>query len=192
MKSRIQNQKGIALIATLMLVVLGFAVVAILLRLATQQTKLARLEQGYTAALDAAKGATDLFIFTVQNGSALGSPPTPPFGATFNQSNCLKVKMSTATSGWSGSRVGRMSTGANTTAPSAISPNPVDKPDMILPMSNNYTVNVKIIDNTLTQAAKPNTRAITAATITQSWHGLYRRIQASMPTLRLCTATDQP
>ena len=123
----IQNQKGIALIATLMLVVLGFAVVAILLRLSTQQTKLARLEQGYTAALDAAKGATDLFIFTVQNGSALGSPPTPPFGATFNQSNCLKVKMSTATSGWTGAAWAGCPQANNTTAPSAISPNPADK-----------------------------------------------------------------
>ena len=79
MKNPIQNQKGIALIATLMLLVLGFAVVAILFRLSTQETKLARLEQGYTTALDAAKGATDLFIFTVQNGSALGYSTDPAF-----------------------------------------------------------------------------------------------------------------
>ena len=59
----IQNQKGIALIATLMLLVLGFAVVAILFRLSTQETKLARLEQGYTTALDAAKAGADLFIY---------------------------------------------------------------------------------------------------------------------------------
>ena len=154
MKNSIKNQKGMALIATLMLTVLGFVVVAILLRLSTQQTKLARLEQGYTAALDAAKGATDLFIFMVQNGSALGSPPTPPFGATINQVNCLKVKMSTATSGWTGAAWAGCPQANTTTAPSAISSNPTDTPDITIPFSN-YTVNVKVIDNTMTGAANP-------------------------------------
>ncbi len=152
MKNSIQNQKGIALITTLMLVVLGFGVVAIMLRLSTQETKLARLEQGYTTALDAAKGATDLFIFTVQNGSALGTPPTPPFGAAFNQSNCLKAKMTTATSGWTGAGCPQTN---NTTAPSAISSNPADSPDITFTLSNNYTVNVKIIDTTMTGPGSP-------------------------------------
>ena len=172
----IQNQKGIALIATLMLLVLGFAVVAILFRLSTQETKLARLEQGYTTALDAAKGATDLFIYIVQNGSALGSPPTPPFGATFNQINCLKVKMSTATSGWTGAAWAGCPQANNTTAPSAISSDPTDSPDITIPLSS-YTINVKVVDNTMTgpPTLKP-LRAGTAASFTQSWHGLYRRI----------------
>ena len=154
MKNSIQNQKGIALITTLMLVVLGFGIVAIMLRLSTQETKLARLEQGYTTALDAAKGAANLFIFTVQNGSALGTPPTPPFGAAFNQSNCLKAKMTTATSGWTGAAWAGCPQANNTTSPSAISSNPTDKPDITLTLSN-YTVNVKIIDTTTTVAANP-------------------------------------
>lgn len=156
MKNPIQNQKGIALIATLMLVVLGFAVVAILFRLSTQETKLARLEQGYTTALDAAKGATDFFIFTVQNGSALLTPPAPPFGATFNQINCLKAKMTSATSAWNGAGCQQTLT---TTAPSAISSDPTDSPDITFQLMtpSAYTVNVKVIDTTMTPAANPNT-----------------------------------
>jgi Tfp pilus assembly protein PilX len=160
MKNPIQNQKGIALIATLMLLVLGFAVVAILLRLSTQETKLARLEQGYTTALDAAKGATDLFIFMVQNGSAQRSPPVSPFGATFNQANCLKVKLGTAqyrsdgTSAWAG--VGG--------CPAVTGTDPTVNPDVTIPLSN-YTVKVKVIDTSTTEKATPQT--------SPCWNGCY-------------------
>ena len=44
-----------------MLLVLGFAVVVTLLKLVTSETKLSRLEQNYSTALDAAKGAADVF-----------------------------------------------------------------------------------------------------------------------------------
>ena len=91
----IRNQKGIALVATLMLLVLGFAVVATLFRLSTQETKLARLEQGYTTALDAAKAGTDLFIYMVQNQVFI--PPVPagagastPFGTSLNRAGAFK------------------------------------------------------------------------------------------------------
>ena len=78
----IRNQKGIALVVTLMLLVLGFAIVAILFRLATQETKLAGLEQGYTTALDAAKAGTDLFIDMIANWVTKSTPTRIPlFGA---------------------------------------------------------------------------------------------------------------
>ncbi len=151
MKSPIQNQRGIALIATLMLLVLGFAVVAILFRLSTQETKLARLEQGYATALDAAKGATDLFIYMVQN--QVPNPPvsgaSTPFGTSLNGGRCLQIKMANATSSWA------TTTGWNTApaCPSqanATSTDPTQSPDITLTLSN-YTVSVKVIDNWLTQ-----------------------------------------
>ncbi len=149
MKNSIQNQKGIALITILVLLVLGFAIVAILLKLAAKETKLARIEQGYSTALDAAKGATDLFIFMVNNGL----PATPPFGATYNQINCLQIKTSTATSGWTGPtwNGNACPQSSNTTAPSAVSSNPTDSYDVIINNFNNYTVYLKVIDNTTTQ-----------------------------------------
>jgi hypothetical protein len=150
MKNPIRNQKGIALITTLILLVLGFGVVAILFRLSTQETKLARLEQSYSAALDAAKGATDLFIFIVQNGFALVNPPTQVFGAVYNQSNCLQVKMTNTTSSWAAAAgwAGCPSS-TSTTAPSAISSDLTDHPDITF-ILNNYTVNLKVIDNSMT------------------------------------------
>src|SRR5208282_1502297 len=102
----IQNQKGIALVATLMMLVLGFAVVAILLRLSAQETKLARLEQGYTTALDAAKAGTDVFIEMVESSGAATSPLpatpliNPPFGTNSLNGACLSIKMSQPTSSW--------------------------------------------------------------------------------------------
>ncbi len=156
MKNPIKNQNGIALISTLMLLVLGFAVVAILFRLSTQETKLAHLEQGYSTALDAAKGATDLFIFTVQNGFALGVPPTAPFaGMAYNQVNCLQVKLTQATSepwsadpGW---------TAACPSQANATSSDPTTGYDIVLTNFNNYTVYLKVIDNTKTDAVGSTT-----------------------------------
>ncbi len=142
----IQSQKGIALVATLMILVLGFAVVAIMFRLSTQETKLARLEQGYTTALDAAKAGTDLFIYMVQNQVSV--PPSAPFGTSLNQGRCLQVKVGNATSSWS-------STAAWNTAPAcpsqanATNTNPTVSPDITLTLSN-YTVDVKVIDNSMT------------------------------------------
>jgi len=151
----IQNQKGIALVATLMMLVLGFAIVAIMFRLSTQETSLARLEQGYTSALDAAKAGTDLFIYMAQNQVYI--PPVPggagagtPFGTSQNQGRCLQIKMANATSSWS------LTSGWNTApaCPSeanATSTDPTVSPDITLTLAN-YTVDLKVIDNWLTQA----------------------------------------
>jgi len=155
MKNPIRNRKGIALISTLMLLVLGLMVVAILMRLVTQETKLARLEQGYSTALDAAKGGADAFIFIAQNGLALGIPPTPPFAGTFNNAACLRIKMTNPTASWT---IPAWTTAAcpsatSTTYPSAISSDLATHPDMadISFIFGTYTVYLKIIDNSPTQ-----------------------------------------
>jgi hypothetical protein len=62
--------------------------------------------------------------------------------------------MSTATSLWTGPVWAGCPQANNTTKPSAISSDPTDSPDMTLVLgkaSSQYTVNVKIIDNTVTQ-----------------------------------------
>ena len=59
----------------------------------------------------------------------------------------------------------RMSARDGTTAPSAISPDPSDSPDITLTLSN-YTVKMKVIDNwTITGAAAPCTTACTYYTV---------------------------
>jgi len=155
MKNTIKNEKGIALVVTLMLLVLGFAIVAILFRLSTQETKLTRLEQGYSTALDAAKSATDLFITMVQNQQS--TPPTSSpaslFGTNSTNSNCLKVKMynatGTTTSGWS--TVAAWSTYGCPSQAHATSSDPTDNPDITITLSN-YKVYLKLIDTVSTDA----------------------------------------
>ena len=122
---------------------------AILFRLSTQETKLARLEQGYATALDAAKGGSDLFMFMVQNGSYQAAPPALPFGATFNNVNCLQVKMSNPTSVWSA----QPGWAGCPTQADAINPNltgPTDSSRDITLSLSSYTVNLKVIDNSPT------------------------------------------
>jgi Tfp pilus assembly protein PilX len=147
MMSSIRNQKGIALISTLLLVVLGFGVVAIMFRLSTQSSKLAGLEQGYAASLDAAKSGADLFIYMVQNGTY--NPPNASFGTSSGK--CLGVKMFNTTSSWQASANWTgCASAVSTTYPSAISSDPQDHPDLTLNLTNGsiqYTVNVKVIDN---------------------------------------------
>jgi Tfp pilus assembly protein PilX len=150
-KNPIRDQKGIALIATLMMLVLALGVVAIMFGLATQETKLTRLEQSYTTTLDAAKGGADVFIAMVQRNDF--SPPQPgnnggkvnAFGTSTN-GNCLTYKLSNLTSQWAGS--GNCPATASTTDPTA-------SPDITLTLNSGLgsnsgavpcTVNVKVID----------------------------------------------
>jgi len=148
MINTIRNEKGIALVSTLLLLVLGLGIVAIMFRLSTQSSKLAGLEQGYTASLDAAKSGADLFIYLVQNGNAnppSSGAPSPPFGTSYQNGKCLNVKMYNSTSTWSSN--------ANWTgcpsATDATSTSPAVGPDVTLSLANGpipYTVNVKLID----------------------------------------------
>ncbi len=146
----IKNQKGITLIATLMILVLGFAVVAIMFRLSTRETKLAGLEQGYTTALDAAKAGTDLFVYMIENqvhNPPAGAGATTPFGTSTSAGRCLQIKMANSTSSW-------YTTAGWNTAPAcpsqasglATSPDPTVGTDITLTLSN-YTVYLKVIDN---------------------------------------------
>ncbi len=145
MGSSLRNEKGIALVTTLMLLVLGFAVVVTLLRLITAETKLSRLEQSYTTALEAAKSGTDLFLFLIQNGHdstpAIGGKT--PFGTT--NAACLSMKMNDKTANWNKPGC------ENPTDPlhPQIDPDPTVSPDLTLNMLN-YNVKLKVVDTTQT------------------------------------------
>lgn len=161
----IRNQKGIALVVTLMVLVLGFAIVAILFRLATQETKLTGLEQGYTSALDAAKAGTDLFIDMIETG--LPNPPPPvspysgppnPFGISTLGGQCLQIKMNTtpssawATPAWTTAGCPSVPNATSVFPPGAnAASTALYYPDTTLTLSN-YTVYIKVIDNWFTQA----------------------------------------
>lgn len=159
MEHPLRNEKGIALVTTLMLLVLGFMVVMTLLRLVTAETKISRLEQTYTTALDASKAGTDLFIFLVQNG--LSSPPNPgagtnPFGSSSYSGHCLHVKMNNVTSSWYTQSEWTSNACPGSASGQATSPDPTVQPDLTLTLSN-YTVNLKLVDTTLTAATSSGT-----------------------------------
>lgn len=157
------NQRGLALITTVMLLVLAFAVVAILLRLTTRQTQMAGLEQGYTTALDAAKAGTDMFITYAQNCAASyannhlacgGLPAAFGNGNSFVD-NCLTTKLNypalTSAGNW-------ITDGCSDTLQNRTDNNPLNDPDMTLTL-NNYTISVKVIDTYVvgnTNPACPN------------------------------------
>jgi Tfp pilus assembly protein PilX len=156
----LNNQKGIALITTLMLLVLGFAVVVTLLKMVTNETKLSGLEQNYSISLDAAKGAADTFITMRQNGPLGKGLATLPSGSgsnilssSYNNGACLQVKMDNATyptsttdwtniGGWSGCPTIAQATATDST-------NMQNFYDIKLNLFNknvSYTQYVKVID----------------------------------------------
>lgn len=149
MISTLKNEKGMALVTTLMLLVLGFAVVVTLLRLVTTETKLSRLEQSYATALDTAKGGADLYIFMVQNG--IPSQPNPAFGTSTNSGHCLHVKMSYPAASWYSQTEWTGNGCPSLASGNATNPDPTVQPDINLTLSN-YNVYVKVIDTWQTQA----------------------------------------
>ncbi|MFZ2446754.1 MAG: pilus assembly PilX N-terminal domain-containing protein [Syntrophobacteraceae bacterium] len=151
MMRALNNEKGLALISTLMLVVLGLGVVATLLRLVTMETKLARLEQNYSTALDSAKGGADTFIFLIQNGIAL--PPNPGIGTgnetPHHSGHCLKVKMNNPTSSWYAAAEWTANGCPTLDSGAATNPNPTVEPDVTLWLSG-YKVDFKVVDTSET------------------------------------------
>ncbi len=145
----LRNEKGLALLSTLMMLVLGFGVVAMLLRLVTAESKLAGMEQGYTTALDAGKSAADMFLYLVQN--SLDNPPNTIGAATTPNSSCIQIKRTKKTSEWTGA--GWDDKGCPSIA-NATNPDPTVFPDVTMTLAN-CIVKFKIINTTLTAAPVP-------------------------------------
>lgn len=152
MRLQCNNEKGIALITTLILMVLGFAVVATLLSLVTTSTKLAGLEQRYATTLDAAKGGADLIIQMINQDSPtapivrVNGVDTPIAGATnVSEQQCLKWKMTHATTDWDAAHCSDLAA-AKAPFPTAIDPDQYNA-DLEFGLST-YNVYLKIIDTT--------------------------------------------
>lgn len=131
----LNNERGIALLTTLMLMVLGLGIVATLLYTTTQGTRIAALEQDYTKALDAAKGGADLLITMIHYPLL-----QPPFGAVKPNPACWTNKINYITydddvlSNWP----------SCTSAADAINPDPTVEPDLTITLAD-YQVYAKII-----------------------------------------------
>lgn len=139
----LRNEKGIALITALLMMVLGFAVVVTLLLLVTQGTKISGIEQRYAVALDATKGGGDLIIYMIRNG--LTSPPSLANAAGPSTSSCLNQKLSKPTSAANWAACSWSTSTSNPALKEAISEDPSEAPDLTLSM-NGYQVFVKITD----------------------------------------------
>jgi hypothetical protein len=154
----INNEKGIALLTTLMLMVLGFGLVATLLSMVTYGTKTTGLEQEYATALDAAKGGADLVINMAQR--KLYTPPSLG-GATGASADCMEQKMTMQSLGDNVTGNWRSCTAQATTY------DPKTSPDVTLTLSN-HIVYVKIID----------TRITASITTTNYFHTIIVRAEA--------------
>ncbi|MDR3570220.1 MAG: hypothetical protein P4L43_19525 [Syntrophobacteraceae bacterium] len=139
MKSQIRNQKGIALVTTLIMLVLALGVVAVLLQLTTRATKLTGLQQGYTTALNAARAGAEVFINSTLNVNPTTHVCTPPSfsGLTPTTSACLNTKLYNNTSSWN------CASGAGASTPDATA-----NPDITYASGTN-TVNIKVIDTSM-------------------------------------------
>jgi hypothetical protein len=140
MRRIVHNEKGVALLTTLMLMVLGFGVVTTLLYMVTQGTKTTRLEQEYTTALDAAKGGADIIVNMMEN--ELFIAPTMASTVSLN-ATCLEDKLKNATTDDNSSASWPSCTGQPTSS------DPETDPDLTLTLANRQ-VFVKIIHTTET------------------------------------------
>lgn len=138
MRHLIHDKRGFALLTTLMLMVLGFGIVATLLYMITQSTKTTRLGQKYATALDAAKGGADMIINMMEN--ELFTPPNLASAVGVN-ADCLEEKLTQATLGDNGTANWVSCTDQATT------PDSKTAPDFTLTLAD-YQVYVKIIYRT--------------------------------------------
>lgn len=102
----INNEKGIALVTSLMLTVLSLIMVMVLLYIVSTGTQLSAGHKRYKTALEASYGGTELFVKDIMPKVFQGysSSLTSQFngiGLTMPSVNCLSQKMNTATAGWS-------------------------------------------------------------------------------------------
>jgi len=139
------NERGVALVTSLLLTLISLAVIMALLYMVTWQTRLSAAHKQYKTAMEASQGGVELFAkqvipYIIQNGVtnlttrfsgidvALGS----------NSSACMTEKISTATAAW-------------TAACSADSKsfNPTSDADVkftLQGMQGNFNVFTKIVD----------------------------------------------
>ncbi len=135
----LKEEKGIALVTTLMYMVLAFALVMTLMLLVTQGTRLSGVEQRYTTSLEAAKGGTDFLINMIRN-NVYAAPNNIITSAATPSGSCLQTKMTDVTPNWTLDP----NCGANASTLS-----PTDNPDITMALAGNQ-VWIKIVDTRMT------------------------------------------
>lgn len=152
MTNPLKNQKGLALITTLLLMALGLVVVGILMRLVLNQSKVTGLQQGYATSLDAAKAGADDFIYTallcLYGGSAACTSPPTGFGTVIGSGSttgCLYMKLRNATTAWGTGNWNTSLCGTQLQAMDSGLANLKQFPD-ITAVLGNYTTYVKIVN----------------------------------------------
>ena len=145
MKIKIPNdQKGIALVSTLLLMALCMVIVVTLMYMVTAGTKVVGIEQHYTTALEAGKGGAALIENMINNNSAT-VPTFAGSGVTFTASSstaCITQKLGTPLTG-TVTNVSGVWGSCNATG--AVTSDPTSNPDVTM-VANNYTVFIKITD----------------------------------------------
>lgn len=106
----INNNKGIALVTSLMLTLLSLTIVTALLLIITQGTKISGLNKKYKTALEASYGGAEILVkevmpFVMQNYSSatLNTDLESAFSAVnldVTSASCLQIKLKKPTSEW--------------------------------------------------------------------------------------------
>lgn len=143
---KLRNERGIALVTSLLLMLIALAITMTLFYVITWQTKLSAAHKRYKTAIEASQGGAEIFarqiipnVFANVTGSRLtaafpGISLVQPSGGP-----CLKYKLDNGTASWGGSVCG---TDTNLF-------NPTTKPDIKLTLqgtNSNFDVYAKIVD----------------------------------------------
>lgn len=143
----LDNDKGFALVTSLMLTLISLTIVMALLYMITQGTRMSGVNKKYKTALEASYGGTELFTkdilpFVMRNysSSTLASDIVSTFGGSariaVGSQSCLQDKLKKSTQNWS--------------AACASSLNIKDRPDITYTMQatsgNPFLVYSKIVD----------------------------------------------
>jgi hypothetical protein len=94
----LRNERGVALITSLLLTMIALAIILALLYYLEQGIKLSAAHKRYQNALDASYGASE--VFTKQIIPSLLTGATLPAGLSVNDATCLSWKLSNPPSQW--------------------------------------------------------------------------------------------
>jgi hypothetical protein len=140
----LRNEKGMALLMSLMLTMIALAITMALFYMITWHTKLSAAHKQYKTAIEASHGGVEIFakqiipqVFANMTGASL-TAQFPGINLVPSSGNCLLTKLTTPTSGW-GSACG------TDTAPF----DPTKKSDVTLTLQgkqSSYKVYTKIVD----------------------------------------------
>ncbi|MCI4627238.1 MAG: hypothetical protein L3V56_14935 [Candidatus Magnetoovum sp. WYHC-5] len=91
------NDKGFALVITLLFAMIGLALSGALLYLTVQTTKIGGIGQRYATALDAAKAAGEVALAFIDNYDSTAGTVPDYYDPTYYDTNCIKDKLTTST-----------------------------------------------------------------------------------------------